>query len=192
MTGSAGRRTFGTITEPARQIDVIHETDVLVVGLRPGRARRRAGRRTRRCRRDAGRAVRLLRRQHHRGRRRGHGLVPPRGDGRGQRHRPRVRDAGARDGRGRAGEPVAVVRARLPKASSSSPTRLVEEAGIDAMLHRTFAAPIMDGDTITGIITESKAGREAIRAAGGSSTRPATPTSRSAPAHPRPTRRGSR
>ena len=33
------------------------------------------------------------------------------------------------------------------------------------MLHRMFAAPIMDGDTIIGIITESKAGREAIRAA---------------------------
>ena len=42
---------------------------------------------------------------------------------------------------------------------------LVEEAGIRGMLHRTFVAPIMDGDTITGIITESKAGREAIRAA---------------------------
>ena len=41
---------------------------------------------------------------------------------------------------------------------------LVEEAGIHGMLHRTFVAPIMDGDAITGIITESKAGREAIRA----------------------------
>src|SRR6476659_10372498 len=29
------RRNFGTITEPARQIDVIHETDVLVVGSGP-------------------------------------------------------------------------------------------------------------------------------------------------------------
>ena len=32
------------------------------------------------------------------------------------------------------------------------------------MLHRMFVAPIMDGDTITGIIVESKAGREAILA----------------------------
>jgi hypothetical protein len=54
---------------------------------------------------------------------------------------------------------------------------LVEEAGIRGMLHRTFAAPIMDGDTITGIITESKAGRERS-ARRGSSTRPAMPTSR--------------
>ena len=42
--------------------------------------------------------------------------------------------------------------------------KLVEEAGIHAMLHRFVVAPIMDGDTITGIITESKAGREAILA----------------------------
>jgi hypothetical protein len=42
--------------------------------------------------------------------------------------------------------------------------RLVEEAGIFPMLHRAFAAPIVDDDRITGIITESKSGREAIRA----------------------------
>ena len=34
-TAASGRPTFGTITEPARQIDVIHETDVLVVGSGP-------------------------------------------------------------------------------------------------------------------------------------------------------------
>ncbi|MCI2400781.1 FAD-dependent oxidoreductase [Aliiroseovarius subalbicans] len=43
--------------------------------------------------------------------------------------------------------------------------RLVEEAGIHPMMHRTFVAPIRDGDTITGVIVESKAGREAILAA---------------------------
>jgi hypothetical protein len=42
--------------------------------------------------------------------------------------------------------------------------RLVEEAGIHAMLHRQFVAPLMDGDSIIGIVTESKAGREAILA----------------------------
>ncbi|HWT99329.1 MAG TPA: FAD-dependent oxidoreductase, partial [Terriglobales bacterium] len=42
--------------------------------------------------------------------------------------------------------------------------KLVEEAGIHAMLHRQFVAPIMDGNAIKGIITESKAGREAILA----------------------------
>ena len=41
---------------------------------------------------------------------------------------------------------------------------LVEEAGIHPMLHRQFVAPIMEDTRITGIITESKAGREAILA----------------------------
>ena len=40
--------------------------------------------------------------------------------------------------------------------------RLVEEAGIHPMLHRQVVAPIMDGQRIIGVITESKAGREAI------------------------------
>lgn len=41
---------------------------------------------------------------------------------------------------------------------------LVEEAGIHGMLHRSFVAPVMEGDRIAGIIVESKAGREAILA----------------------------
>ena len=42
--------------------------------------------------------------------------------------------------------------------------QMVEKAGIHPMLHRAFVAPIMEGDEIKGIITESKAGREAILA----------------------------
>ena len=41
---------------------------------------------------------------------------------------------------------------------------LVSEAGVRPMLHRMFVAPIMEGDVIRGVITESKAGREAILA----------------------------
>ena len=41
---------------------------------------------------------------------------------------------------------------------------LVAEAGIHPMLHRTFVAPIIDEGAVVGIITESKAGREAILA----------------------------
>ena len=41
---------------------------------------------------------------------------------------------------------------------------LVTEAGVDGMLHRQFVAPVMEGDRISGIIVESKAGREAILA----------------------------
>ena len=40
----------------------------------------------------------------------------------------------------------------------------VQEAGIEPMLHRSFVAPIVEAAEIRGIITESKAGREAILA----------------------------
>jgi hypothetical protein len=42
---------------------------------------------------------------------------------------------------------------------------LVEEAGVKPLLHRLGVAPIMQGGAICGVITESKAGREAILAA---------------------------
>src|SRR6202142_109736 len=41
---------------------------------------------------------------------------------------------------------------------------LVQEAGITPLLHRMGVAPIMEAGTIRGVITESKAGREAILA----------------------------
>jgi ribulose 1,5-bisphosphate synthetase/thiazole synthase len=41
---------------------------------------------------------------------------------------------------------------------------LVQEAGIAPLLHRLCVAPVMDGNVIRGVITESKAGREAILA----------------------------
>ena len=95
----------------------------------------------------------------------GHGVVPARS----RRSRRTASVASSRRGRTRWARRFRRAShcrsSSTPRASSSSPTRLVEEAGIRGMLHRTFAAPIMDGDTITGIITESKAGREAILAA---------------------------
>jgi NADPH-dependent 2,4-dienoyl-CoA reductase/sulfur reductase-like enzyme len=42
--------------------------------------------------------------------------------------------------------------------------RLVEEAGVRPLLHRAFAAPLMNGDAVTGVVVESKSGREAILA----------------------------
>ncbi|HEY3786934.1 MAG TPA: FAD-dependent oxidoreductase [Steroidobacteraceae bacterium] len=41
---------------------------------------------------------------------------------------------------------------------------LVEEAGVVPLLHRLCVAPILEGGAIRGIITESKSGREAILA----------------------------
>ena len=39
---------------------------------------------------------------------------------------------------------------------------LVMENGITPMLHRSFCEPIIEGNKVIGVITESKAGREAI------------------------------
>lgn len=41
---------------------------------------------------------------------------------------------------------------------------LLEEAGVIIQLHTDVAAPIMDGNRVVGVITESKSGREAIMA----------------------------
>src|SRR5260370_19982423 len=41
---------------------------------------------------------------------------------------------------------------------------LVDEAGVKPLLHRLCVAPIVENGAICGVITESKAGREAILA----------------------------
>ena len=68
--------------EAARTVDVVLETDVLVVGAgRVGSRGPRIG--SRRGRDGAARSLRVLRREYHPGRRREHRVVPARGDGRG-------------------------------------------------------------------------------------------------------------
>ncbi len=157
------RSNAGHITEPAREIEVVHRTDILVVGAGPGglSAALAAAR--------AGAAVTLLERFGCFG---GNLTVVGVEGLAWYRHEQTV-EAG---GLGREFEERAkAMGAAVPESQSLSheidaesfkvvADRLVEEAGVHPMLHRTFVAPVMDEDTIAGVIVESKAGREAILA----------------------------
>jgi ribulose 1,5-bisphosphate synthetase/thiazole synthase len=152
-----------TITEPARTTEIVHRTDVLVVGSGPGgfAAALAAAR--------AGVEVCLVERFGCFG-----GNITAVGvEGFAwYRHEATVEAGGI----GREFEERAkAMGAAVPESQSLSyeldsegfklvADRLVEEAGIQPMLHRLFVAPILDGDRIAGIVTESKAGRQAILA----------------------------
>ena len=155
--------TLGSITEPARSVDVIHKTDVLVVGSGPGglAAALAAAR--------AGAEVCLVERFGCFG---GNLTVVGVEGMAWYRHEDTIEANGiGREFETRAKEMGAAVQESQSLSYEIDSEgfkivadKLVEEAGIHAMLHRFVVAPIMDGDTITGIITESKAGREAILA----------------------------
>lgn len=152
-----------SISEPARQTPVIHETDVLVVGSGPGGLA--AALAAARCGVD----VTLLERFGCFG---GNITVVGVEGFAWYRHEATVEAGGI----GREFEERAkAMGAAVPESQSLSyeldsegfklvADALVEEAGIHPMLHRQFVAPIMEGDTIKGVIVESKAGREAILA----------------------------
>ena len=151
------------IKEPAREIEVIHSTDVLVVGSGPaGLAAALAASRS-------GVHVTLLERFGCFG-----GNITAVGvegfawyrhdatidsEGIGIEFEERAKRAGAS-----VKEPQSDSHAIDGEAFKAVADDLVLEAGVTPMLHRMFVAPVMEGNQIKGAIVESKAGREAILA----------------------------
>ncbi len=152
-----------SITEPARQTPVVHQTDVLVIGSGPGGLA--AALAAARC----GVEVTLLERFGCFG---GNITVVGVEGFAWYRHEATIEGGGIG---WEFEERAKAMGAATPESQSLSyeidsegfklvADALVEEAGIHPMLHRQFAAPIMEGDKIRGVIVESKAGREAILA----------------------------
>src|SRR4030095_15004842 len=152
------------IPEAAREIDVVHETDVLVVGSDPGGLAASLA-----CAR-AGVRTTLLER---------HGCFGGNITQVGVEGFAWYRHEGTIDSEGIGIEfeqRAKAMGAAMPEPQSISHALdaelfkfvadvLVQEAGVQPMLHRQFVAPIVQDGVIRGVFVESKAGREAILAA---------------------------
>src|ERR1700753_888812 len=151
------------ISEPARSVDVVLETDVLVVGSGPGGlaaalASARAGARTALMDRNGCFGGHITQ-------------VGVEGfawyrhektvdsEGIGIEFEERAKAMGAA-----MPEPQSLSHALDAEMFKYVADVLVAEAGVQPLLHRMFVAPIVENGVIRGVITESKAGREAILA----------------------------
>ena len=149
------------ITEPERNVEIVHETDVLVVGSGPGGlSAALAAART-------GVKVTLVERFGCFG---GNITVVGVEGFAWYRHEKTIEAGGIAY---EFEERAKAIGAAVPESQSISyeldserfklvADKLVEEAGIHPMLHRLFVSPIIKENIIKGIIVESKSGREAI------------------------------
>jgi ribulose 1,5-bisphosphate synthetase/thiazole synthase len=152
-----------TIAEPARSLDVVLETDVLVVGSGPGGlaaalAAARAGAKTALIDRNGCFGGNITQ-------------VGVEGfawyrheatvdcEGIGIEFERRAKEMGAA-----MPEPQSLSHALDAEMFKWVADTLVAEAGVTPLLHRLGVAPIIEQGNIVGVITESKAGREAILA----------------------------
>ena len=153
-----------TVTETAREVPVIAEVDVLVIGSGPGGLAAAHRRGARRREHHGGRTLRLPGRQHH-GRRRGEPrLVPPRKDDRLRRDRHRVRAARQGDGRD---QPRGAVEERSDQRRHVQVRRRQagrRSRGSRRCCTRWRSTPSWRAPTSRGVIVHSKSGRGAILA----------------------------
>ncbi len=151
------------ILEAARSVDVILETDVLVVGSGPGGlaaalAAARAGARTALIDRNGcfGGNITQVGVEGFAWYRHEHTVDC---EGIGIEFEERAKAMGAA-----MPEPQSLSHALDAEMFKWVADVLVQEAGVTPLLHRLGVAPIMENGAIRGVITESKAGREAILA----------------------------